>query len=126
MDIYINSPFSAWPDRRLYLFMTGVEADRFVEVLLLGRRVKAHVGAFVEQVPHLAMRHRLPGYEELGIDILEIPVERLALQLVAQGDPGGDVAVVAQVVADPVVVVLFVFIKPHLGQPNCVSPTLAV
>ena len=90
-------------------------------------------------VPRLAARHRLPGDEQLGIHLVQVqvqgqgqgqvqikvqvqeyliekPLEGLALQVIPQLLPALHVSEVAQVVADPVVVILLIVVQPNL--PN--------
>ena len=70
--------------------MAGIDSDRFVKVILLGRRVKAHLVAVppeVSQFPAgqsevsiLNQSKVLPGHsiarnEQLGVDVVQIPFE---------------------------------------------------
>lgn len=91
-------------------------------------------------VTYLAIGHRIAGYEELRIDVVQIPFEALAAQIVArereinnevdtfsfislsflylpQLQAITDVTIVALVVANALIVVLGVVIHPDLGQP---------
>lgn len=91
-------------------------------------------------VTYLAIGHRIAGYEELRIDVVQIPLEALAAQIVAtareinnevdtfslhlslsllylpQLQAITDVTIVALVVANALIVVLGVVIHPDLGQ----------
>ena len=104
--------------------MTRIEPDRFVEVFFLGGGVETDV-VFVgapEEVPQLAAGHSAPRDKELRVDVLHVPAERAAVQILPQLLPAGHVAKVPQVVTDPVVVVLLVVVQPDLGQPDGVAP----
>lgn len=91
-------------------------------------------------VTYLAIGHRIAGYEELRIDVVQIPFEALAAQIVAtareinnevdtfsfislsllylpQLQSITDVTIVALVIANALIVVLGVVIHPDLGQP---------
>ena len=67
---------------------------------------------------YLSRSHSFAGDEQLRIDVVEVPFERLALEVAPQLDSAADVAEVAEVVPDAVVVVLFVVIQPDLGQAD--------
>ena len=56
-------------------------------------------------IKYFHLGHGVAWYEELGEDGVEVPLEGAALQLLAQPVSAGHVAVVAQVVADPAVVI---------------------
>ena len=112
--------------------MARPQTHGLVQVLLLGGAVHALVGPLVADVP---AGHRVPGDEELGVDVVQVPLdqselrthycwpitahlEALALEVLAQLDAARHVAEVAEVVADPVVVILLVVVQPNLRQPD--------
>ena len=96
--------------------MTRVEADRFMEVTLLSCRVYTHSPRTLQHVPDLTAGYGVPGYEELRVDGVQVPLEGLALEVFSQFLPAGNIPVVAEVVTDPVVVIFLVLVQPNLSQ----------
>lgn len=95
--------------------MARPETDRFVVIVRLGSGVHTLSGAHVVD---LSRSNGISGHEQLRVDVLQVPLERLAAQVVPQLLPLAHVAEVAQVVADPLVVVLLVLVEPDLGQAD--------
>ena len=71
---------------------------------------------------YLSGSHRFSRDEELGVDVVEVPLEGLAPKAVPQLSPGADVAEIPQVVADALVVILFEVVQPDLSEPDGVPP----
>ena len=71
---------------------------------------------------YLSRGHSLSGDEEFGVDVVEVPLEGLAFEAVSQLPPGADVAKVAEVEADALVVVLLEVVEPDLGEADGVPP----
>ena len=103
--------------RSCYLIMTRPHPDGFVLVLRLGAGVDTDVGL---DVPDVALSHSVARDEQLGKDCVQIPLEALALQVLPELLPTADVPVLAQLVPDPVVVILLVLVQPDLGEPDAV------
>ena len=98
--------------------MTRVEPHRFVEVTLLSWGVNTHPAMALHHVPDLPAGDGVPGYEELRVDGVQVPLEGLTLEVLPQFLPATDISVVAQLVPDPVVVIFLVVVQPNLGQPD--------
>jgi len=101
------------------LVVTRPETHWFVKVLGFDGAVHTLP---TPRVPNLSGRYSFPRDEELGVNVVEVPLEGLALETVPQLDPGADVAEVAEVVADALVVVLLEVVQPDLGEPDGVPP----
>jgi len=87
---------------------------------------------------HLSGGDGFPWDEELGVDVVQIPLEGLAFQTFPQSLALADVTKIAlnrvnhfrcvacresyQVVSYPIVVILLVLVQPDLGQADGVSP----
>ena len=71
---------------------------------------------------YLSRGHGLSGDEEFRVDVVEVPLEGLAFKTVSQLPPGADVAKVAEVEADALVVVLLEVVEPDLGEADGVPP----
>ena len=56
----------------------------------------------------------LARYEQFRIDLIEEPLEALALKLVAKFLTRADISKVAKVVPNTVVVILFIVVQPNL------------
>jgi hypothetical protein len=100
------------------LVVTGPQAHRLVQVLALRRRVHALAGP---GVTNLSGGDRLTGNKELGIDVVQVPLEALALEVLAQFLPARHIAVVPKIMTDAVVVVLLEVVEPDLRQPDGVA-----
>lgn len=101
------------------LVVARIQADRLVEVLLVGGRVETHFTRTVAtKIAQLAGSDRFAGHEQFRVNVLDVPLERLAVETLTQLATFGYVTEVAEIVADALVVVLFEFVHPHLGQPN--------
>ena len=72
--------------------------------------------------PYLSGSHCFSRDEELGVDVVEVPLKGLASEAIPQLPPGANVAKVAEVVTDALVVILLEVVKPNLGQPDGVPP----
>ena len=57
--------------------MARPQTHGLVQVLLLGGAVHTLVGPLVADVP---AGHRVPGDEELGVDVVQIPLETFTLK----------------------------------------------
>ena len=97
--------------------MTRPHSDRFMLVLGLGAGVDADVGL---DIPDIALSRGVARDEELGEYRVQIPLEALALEVLTEFLPTADVAELAQVVPDPVVVIVLVLVQPDLGEPDAV------
>ena len=71
---------------------------------------------------YITIGHGLSWDEELGVDVVKIPLEALTLEIVPELLPTADVSKVPEVMPDSVVVILLVVIQPHLGQADRVPP----
>ena len=58
-------------------------------------------------------------YEELWENCVQVPLEGLAVKVLPQLLPGGDVSEVSLVVSDPLVVIVLVVVQPHLRRVVC-------
>ena len=101
------------------LVVAGPQPDGLVHVLPLCWRVDALVGPGVLD---LAGGNGLPRDEKFRIDRVQVPLEGLALQVLAQFLPTADVTVVAEVVPDSIVVVVLVVVQPDLRKADGVAP----
>jgi hypothetical protein len=75
-----------------------------------------------QQREYLSAGHGFAGDEQFGVDGVQVPLEVLAAEVLAQRPPRADVPEVALVVAYPLVVVLGVLVQPHFGQTNGIPP----
>ena len=114
-----NVRFSCKYIYRIVGYLIATLAVTIVRDDALAERVTVRVEAIWTGVAsHLAIVERLARNELLRIDVLDEPLEALALELVAERLAIAHVSVVAQVVLDALVVVLFVVVEPHLGQSD--------
>lgn len=67
---------------------------------------------------YLAIGHRLTRNEQLWIDSVQVPFERLTLEIVTQLHSLGNIAEISLIAAYPLVIVFRIVIQPHLGQTN--------
>ena len=92
------------------------EAD---DDLAVGVGVGVHAdSALIVLAAYLAIVHRLAGHILVGIDVLEKPVEALALELLTQRHSIAHVAIVAEIEQDALIEDVLVGVEPHLGQAH--------